>query len=137
MRGGEALLPRLIHDDEADRELDGMGANVIRGFGTTGPEPIPLNRAADPDEIAALVAWHASGESGYMTGSSVTIASGSMHRVFTAMSCVIGATRAGFLACRDERIRARRVAGSRGDGGAARTAVARRRPHGRRLDRSR
>ncbi|TDV15561.1 SDR family oxidoreductase [Paraburkholderia caballeronis] len=37
---------------------------------------IPLNRAADPDEIASLVAWLASDESGYMTGSSLTIDGG-------------------------------------------------------------
>jgi 3-oxoacyl-[acyl-carrier protein] reductase len=37
---------------------------------------IPLRRAADPDEIAGLVAWLARGESGYMTGSSLTIDGG-------------------------------------------------------------
>src|SRR5260370_4684099 len=34
---------------------------------------IPVKRAADPDEIAGLVAYLASKESGYMTGSSLTI----------------------------------------------------------------
>jgi NAD(P)-dependent dehydrogenase (short-subunit alcohol dehydrogenase family) len=34
---------------------------------------IPLKRVGDPDEIAGLVAYLASGESGYMTGSSLTI----------------------------------------------------------------
>ncbi|MEK6315335.1 MAG: SDR family oxidoreductase [Burkholderia gladioli] len=37
---------------------------------------IPLQRAADADEIAALVAWLASAESSYMTGSSLTIDGG-------------------------------------------------------------
>jgi 3-oxoacyl-[acyl-carrier protein] reductase len=37
---------------------------------------IPLKRAADPDEIGALVAYLASKESGYMTGSSLTIDGG-------------------------------------------------------------
>jgi 3-oxoacyl-[acyl-carrier protein] reductase len=37
---------------------------------------IPLKRAADPDEIAGLVAYLASKESGYMTGSSLTIDGG-------------------------------------------------------------
>ena len=37
---------------------------------------IPLRRAADPDEIAGLVAWLARRESGYMTGSSLTIDGG-------------------------------------------------------------
>ena len=37
---------------------------------------IPLKRVGDPDEIAGLVAYLASGESGYMTGSSLTIDGG-------------------------------------------------------------
>jgi 3-oxoacyl-[acyl-carrier protein] reductase len=37
---------------------------------------IPLKRAGDPDEIAGLVAYLASKESGYMTGSSITIDGG-------------------------------------------------------------
>jgi 3-oxoacyl-[acyl-carrier protein] reductase len=37
---------------------------------------IPLKRVGDPDEIAGLVAWLASAESGYMTGSSLTIDGG-------------------------------------------------------------
>ena len=37
---------------------------------------IPVKRAADPDEIAGLVAYLASKESGYMTGSSLTIDGG-------------------------------------------------------------
>jgi len=37
---------------------------------------IPLKRVGDPDEIAGLVAYVASGESGYMTGSSLTIDGG-------------------------------------------------------------
>ncbi len=37
---------------------------------------IPLKRAADPDEIAGLVAWLARKESGYLTGSSLTIDGG-------------------------------------------------------------
>jgi 3-oxoacyl-[acyl-carrier protein] reductase len=37
---------------------------------------IPLRRAAHPDEIAGLVAWLARRESGYMTGSSLTIDGG-------------------------------------------------------------
>ncbi|MGT0249340.1 SDR family oxidoreductase [Burkholderia pyrrocinia] len=37
---------------------------------------IPLRRAGSPDEIASLVAWLASAESGYMTGSSLTIDGG-------------------------------------------------------------
>jgi 3-oxoacyl-[acyl-carrier protein] reductase len=37
---------------------------------------IPLKRAGDPDEIAALVAYLARKESGYMTGSSLTIDGG-------------------------------------------------------------
>ena len=36
----------------------------------------PLKRVGDPDEIAGLVAYLASGESGYMTGSSLTIDGG-------------------------------------------------------------
>jgi NAD(P)-dependent dehydrogenase (short-subunit alcohol dehydrogenase family) len=35
-----------------------------------------LKRVGDPDEIAGLVAYLASGESGYMTGSSLTIDGG-------------------------------------------------------------
>jgi len=37
---------------------------------------IPVKRAGDPDEIAGLVAYLASRESGYMTGSSLTIDGG-------------------------------------------------------------
>lgn len=37
---------------------------------------IPLKRVGDPDEIAGLIAYLASGESGYMTGSSLTIDGG-------------------------------------------------------------
>ncbi len=37
---------------------------------------IPLKRAADPDEIAGLVAWLARKESGYTTGRSLTIDGG-------------------------------------------------------------
>jgi len=37
---------------------------------------IPLKRAGDPDEIAGLVAYLASKESGYMTGSSLTMDGG-------------------------------------------------------------
>ena len=37
---------------------------------------IPLKRAGDPDEIAGLVSYLASRESGYMTGSSLTIDGG-------------------------------------------------------------
>lgn len=37
---------------------------------------IPLKRVGNPDEIASLVAYLASGESGYMTGSSLTIDGG-------------------------------------------------------------
>ncbi|MGB8417434.1 SDR family NAD(P)-dependent oxidoreductase [Paraburkholderia sp.] len=37
---------------------------------------IPLKRAGNPDEIAGLVAYLASKESGYMTGSSITIDGG-------------------------------------------------------------
>jgi 3-oxoacyl-[acyl-carrier protein] reductase len=37
---------------------------------------IPLKRAADPGEIAGLVAWLARRESGYMTGSSLTMDGG-------------------------------------------------------------
>ncbi|MGA7781849.1 MAG: SDR family oxidoreductase [Paraburkholderia sp.] len=37
---------------------------------------IPLKRAGDPEEIAGLVAYLASKESGYMTGSSITIDGG-------------------------------------------------------------
>ena len=37
---------------------------------------IPLKRVGDPDEIAGLVAYLASGKSGYMTGSSLTIDGG-------------------------------------------------------------
>ncbi len=46
---------------------------------------IPPKRVGDPDEIAGLVAYLASGESGYMTGSSLTIDGGmalSAHRGF-------------------------------------------------------
>jgi 3-oxoacyl-[acyl-carrier protein] reductase len=34
---------------------------------------IPLKRVGDPDEIAGRVAYLAGGESGYMTGSGLTI----------------------------------------------------------------
>jgi len=37
---------------------------------------IPLKRAGDPGEIAGLVAYLARKESGYMTGSSLTIDGG-------------------------------------------------------------
>jgi 3-oxoacyl-[acyl-carrier protein] reductase len=37
---------------------------------------IPLKRVGDPEEIAGVVAYLASGESGYMTGSSLTIDGG-------------------------------------------------------------
>jgi 3-oxoacyl-[acyl-carrier protein] reductase len=37
---------------------------------------IPLGRAGDPDEIAGLISYLASKESGYMTGSSLTIDGG-------------------------------------------------------------
>ncbi|MEU0398644.1 SDR family oxidoreductase, partial [Streptomyces sp. NPDC006208] len=37
---------------------------------------IPLQRAGSADEIASLVSWLASAESGYMTGSSLTIDGG-------------------------------------------------------------
>ena len=37
---------------------------------------IPLKRVGDPDEIAGPAAYLAGGESGYMTGSSLTIDGG-------------------------------------------------------------
>jgi 3-oxoacyl-[acyl-carrier protein] reductase len=37
---------------------------------------IPLKRVGDPGEIAGLIAYLASRESGYMTGSSLTIDGG-------------------------------------------------------------
>lgn len=37
---------------------------------------IPLRRAGSPDEIASLVAWLASAQSGHVTGSSLTIDGG-------------------------------------------------------------
>jgi 3-oxoacyl-[acyl-carrier protein] reductase len=37
---------------------------------------VPLKRVGDPDEIGGLVAYLASRESGYITGSSLTIDGG-------------------------------------------------------------
>jgi 3-oxoacyl-[acyl-carrier protein] reductase len=49
-----------------------MTADHIDGITPT----IPLKRVGDPDEIAGLVAYLANGESGYMTGSNLTIDGG-------------------------------------------------------------
>jgi 3-oxoacyl-[acyl-carrier protein] reductase len=49
-----------------------MTADFIDGI----TPAIPLKRVGDPEEIAGLAAWLASGESAYMTGSSLTIDGG-------------------------------------------------------------
>jgi NAD(P)-dependent dehydrogenase (short-subunit alcohol dehydrogenase family) len=70
--------------NELERTLDGRPAVPLAPHGKDmtvdlieAIKPlIPLKRAADPDEIAGLVAYLARKESGYMTGSSLTIDGG-------------------------------------------------------------
>jgi 3-oxoacyl-[acyl-carrier protein] reductase len=50
--------------------------DMTAGYIDSVTPAIPLKRVGDPDEIAGLVAYLASGESGYMTGSSLTIDGG-------------------------------------------------------------
>jgi NAD(P)-dependent dehydrogenase (short-subunit alcohol dehydrogenase family) len=57
----------LLRADETDMTVDHIEA--IKAL-------IPLKRAGDPGEIAGLVAYLARKESGYMTGSSLTIDGG-------------------------------------------------------------
>ena len=50
--------------------------DMTAGFIDSITPAIPLKRVGDPDEIAGLVAYLASEESGYMTDSSLTIDGG-------------------------------------------------------------
>ena len=56
-------MPELSHIDPRSAALPVMDYQVDK-------------RVGNPDEIAGLVAYLASGESGYMTGSSLTIDGG-------------------------------------------------------------
>lgn len=68
------LAPRAItvNNIQPGPTLTDMTASYIDSITLA----IPLKRVGDPDEIAGLVAYLASGESGYMTGSSLTIDGG-------------------------------------------------------------
>ena len=68
------LAPRgiTVNNIQPGPTLTDMTADYIDSI----TPAIPLNRVADPDEIAGLVAYLASAESGYMTGSSLTIDGG-------------------------------------------------------------
>jgi len=68
------LAPRgiTVNNIQPASTLTDMTADYIDSI----TPAIPLKRADDPDEIAGLVAYLASGESGYMTGSSLTIDGG-------------------------------------------------------------
>ena len=71
MKPGQARYQgegRKVHESSAGAPGSGARLTQIRA--------IPLKRVGDPDEIAGLVAYLASGESGYMTGSSLTIDGG-------------------------------------------------------------
>jgi NAD(P)-dependent dehydrogenase (short-subunit alcohol dehydrogenase family) len=64
----ELLTPRFV-----------VWCSIQLSYGRLGSlidDRIPLKRVGDPDEIAGLVAYLASGESGYMTGSNLTIDGG-------------------------------------------------------------
>jgi 3-oxoacyl-[acyl-carrier protein] reductase len=68
------LAPRgiTVNNIQPGPTLTDMTADYIDSI----TPAIPLKRVGDPDEIAGLVAYLASGESGYMTGSSLTIDGG-------------------------------------------------------------
>jgi 3-oxoacyl-[acyl-carrier protein] reductase len=68
------LAPRgiTVNNIQPGPTLTDMTADYIDSITAA----IPLKRVGDPDEIAGLVAYLASGESGYMTGSSLTIDGG-------------------------------------------------------------
>ena len=68
------LAPRgiTVNNIQPGPTLTDMTASYIDSITSA----IPLKRVGDPDEIAGLVAYLASGESGYMTGSSLTIDGG-------------------------------------------------------------
>jgi 3-oxoacyl-[acyl-carrier protein] reductase len=68
------LAPRgiTVNNIQPGPTLTDMTASHIDGV----TPAIPLKRVGDPDEIAGLVAYLASDESGYMTGSSLTIDGG-------------------------------------------------------------
>ena len=68
------LAPRgiTVNNIQPAATLTDMTADYIDSI----TPAIPLKRAGDPDEMAGLVAYLASGESGYMTGSSLTIDGG-------------------------------------------------------------
>jgi 3-oxoacyl-[acyl-carrier protein] reductase len=68
------LAPRAItvNNIQPGPTLTDMTASYIDSVTSA----IPLKRVGDSDEIAGLVAYLASGESGYMTGSSLTIDGG-------------------------------------------------------------
>ena len=67
------VYSRSVALDGAVRRPRGAGAYAWRRVQGTDWR---LKRVGDPDEIAGLVAYVASGESGYMTGSSLTIDGG-------------------------------------------------------------
>jgi 3-oxoacyl-[acyl-carrier protein] reductase len=68
------LAPRgiTVNNIHPGPTLTDMTASHVDGI----TPAIPLERVGDSDEIAGLVAYLASGESGYMTGSSLTIDGG-------------------------------------------------------------
>jgi 3-oxoacyl-[acyl-carrier protein] reductase len=68
------LAPRgiTLNNIQPGPTLTDMTADYIESI----TPAIPLQRVGDPDEIAGLVAHLASAESGYLTGSSLTIDGG-------------------------------------------------------------
>jgi 3-oxoacyl-[acyl-carrier protein] reductase len=68
------LAPRgiTVNNIQPGPTLTDMTAGHIDSITPT----IPLKRVGDPDEIAGLVAYLASAESGYLTGSSLMIDGG-------------------------------------------------------------
>jgi glucose 1-dehydrogenase len=88
-KGGMKLLMQTAARELADKKVrvvniaPGAIATPINAFVLDDPEAkhaveseIPLGRMGDPDEIAAAVAWAASDQAGYLTGTTIVVDGG-------------------------------------------------------------
>jgi glucose 1-dehydrogenase len=88
-KGGMKLLMQTAARELADKKVrvvniaPGAIATPINDFVLDDPEAkhaveseIPLGRMGDPDEIAAAVAWAASDQAGYLTGTTIVVDGG-------------------------------------------------------------
>lgn len=74
------VLPGLVATEEL---LGGLGGPTGR---KRAEESVPLGRLAQPDEVAAAIAFLASDDAGYITGTTVTVDGGRDARKRAAMS---------------------------------------------------